>query len=179
MDLHQIQVTYQPNEDRILCQASFKAEDGALQEVRAWLTRRLVKSLWIGIIEALETQVTLDKPQAAHASAEIVGMEHQACVTAMRDSGSFNNAYETGVQSHPLGEVPMLVSAASFSTAPDQPIRINFTSADNRGFEIAFMQPVLHGFCTLLKDAVKNAQWDMNLVLPGMATLTAAPFVLN
>jgi hypothetical protein len=179
MDLHQIRVTYQQAEDRILCQASFKADDGALQEIRIWLTRRLVRHLWTGIVDALETQVTLDKPQAAHASAEIVGMEHQACVSAMRDSGNFNNAYETGVQAYPFGEAPLLVANASFTTAPNQPIRINFSSADNQGFEIGFAQPVLHGFCTLLKDAVRNAEWELNLVLPGMATLAVAPPVLN
>lgn len=179
MDLHQIQATYQPHEDRILFKASFKAEDGTLQEIRAWLTRRLVKSLWVGIIDALETQVALDQPQAAHASAEIVGLEHDACVSAMKGNGNFNNTYETHVQGYPLGEAAMVISAAGFTTVPGQPIRINFALADGYSFEIAFTQPILHGFCTLLKDAVKNAQWDMNLLLPGMAALPATPAVLN
>lgn len=104
MELHQIQITYQAKEDRILSRASFQAQASGLQEVRAWLTRRLVKILWPGIIDALEKQVTLDKPQAAHASADIVGMEHHACLEEIRGCGSFDNPYHNEVQTYPLGE---------------------------------------------------------------------------
>jgi len=102
MDLHQIQITYQAGEDRILCRTSFKAEDGNLQEIRAWLTRRLVRKLWPGIINAMATKITMDKPQAAHASADIVSMEHQACVDGIKGSGNFTNAYQNDIQAYPL-----------------------------------------------------------------------------
>ena len=35
------------------------------------MTRRMVRGLWQGIIKALDSQVKLNQPQAAHASAEI------------------------------------------------------------------------------------------------------------
>ena len=177
MELHQIQVTYQAQEDRLLCRASFKAEDG-LQEVRAWLTRRLVKNLWPCIIDALEKQVALDKPQAAHASADIVGMEHHASVTKIRDSGCFTHAFESEVQTYPLGETPILVHQAQFTLLPNQPIRMSLTPAEGYGFEIAFNLTTLHGFCSLLKDAVEQAEWDMSLVMPG-ATVSAVARMLN
>ena len=179
MDLHQIQVTYQSEDDRILCRASFKDSDGSLQEVRAWLTRRLVRNLWPGITDALETQVSLDKPQAAHASADIVGMEHHACVEEIADSGSFNNPYDAGIQTYPLGESPILVHTVNFAQNPGQPIRMNLAAADGHGFEIAFAQNVLHGFCSLLRDAVRNAEWDMELTMPGATTESTARRVLN
>lgn len=177
MELHQIQVIYQAEEDRLLCRASFKAEDG-LQEVRAWLTRRLVRNLWPGIIDVLEKQVVLDKPQAAHASADIVGMEHHASVEEIRGSGCFNNTFESEVQAYPLGETPVLVHQAQFTVLPNQPIRMNLTPAEGYGFEIAFNLTMLHGFCSLLKEAVKQAEWDMHLVMPG-ATAPAMAGMLN
>ncbi|MFC7518216.1 hypothetical protein ACFQUU_24690 [Herbaspirillum sp. GCM10030257] len=166
MDLHQIQVSYQAEEDRLLFRASFKS-DGGLHELRAWLTRRLLKVLWPAILQALETQVKLDKPQAAHASADIIGMEHQASVDQIRDSGSFNNPYEAEIQDFPLGEHPLLITSVNFAQLPDQPIRINMTPADGHGFELAFTLVVLHGFCSLLKDAVRLAEWDLELEMPG------------
>lgn len=111
MDLHQLQLSYQAEDDRILLRVSFKADDGTLQEIRAWLTRRLARNLWLGIIRALQTQVTLNAPLAAHASAEIVGMEHQASVAE--------------IQGSPIGEAPILVSAAHFRMNVNQPLRIN------------------------------------------------------
>jgi hypothetical protein len=168
MELHQIQIVYSAEEDRILCQASFKAQDGDLQEVRAWLTRRLVKALWTGIVDALERQVSLDKPEAAHASADIVGMEHHASVEEIRGSGNFNNPYAAGIGSYPLGETPILVSIVNFTMHAGEPIRMNLAPAQGYGFEIAFPQTVMHGFCSLLRDAVKKAEWDMELDMPGM-----------
>lgn len=179
MELHQIQVTYQAEEDRILCRASFKEEDGGLQEVRAWLTRRMVKALWSTLVEAMEKQVTLDKPYAAHASSHVVGMEHHASVEAIRDSGSFNNPYQDNIRGFPLGETPILITTANFNLAAGQPIRMNLFPVDGNGFEIAFAQQVLHGFSSLLQDAVKKADWELYLALPGIEADTAGPRILN
>lgn len=167
MELHQIQVTYQAEEDRILYRASFKVEGGGLQEVRAWLTRRMVKGLWPALIETMERQVALNNPQAAHASGHVVEMEHHASVEAIRDSGSFDTPYRDEISVFPLGEAPILITTANFNLAPGQPVRMNLSPGDGAGFEIAFAQPVLHGFTSLLQEAVKRADWDLDLTLPG------------
>jgi hypothetical protein len=178
MELHQIQLTYSAEEDRVLYRASFRAHDGTLQEVRAWLTRRMVKALWSGIVDALETQVTLDRPQAAHASADIVNMEHHACIEEIKGRGNFSSQYEAG-STWPLGETPLLIHTTDFMQNPDQPIRVNMVPAQGSGFEVAFTLAILHGFCSLLKDAVSKADWDMELVMPGAATPLSAPRILN
>src|SRR5690349_3022568 len=74
MELHQIQVAHNAENDRLLLRATFRDQARALHEVRAWLTRRIVHRLWPGILRALETKVTLERPQAQHAKREIVGM---------------------------------------------------------------------------------------------------------
>jgi hypothetical protein len=179
MELHQIQVTYLAEEDRILCRASFKVEDGNLQEIRAWLTRRMVRGLWPTMVEAMEKQVALDNPEAAHASAHVVEMEHHASVEAIRDSGSFSNAYQDDIRGFPLGEVPLLVTHANFNLGAGQPVRMNLSPSDGNGFEIAFAQQVLHGFSSLLRDAVKTAEWELDLSLPGTEFAVPATRVLN
>lgn len=173
MELHQIQVIYQAVEDRILCRASFKAEDGGLHEIRAWFTRRMIKGLWPVMVGAMEKQVALDNPQAAHASGHIVEMEHHASVEAIRDSGSFASAYEDDIRGFPLGEEPVLVTTVNFNLRPGQPFRMNLLPANGNGFEIAFTQPVLHGFTSLLRDAVAKSDWELDLSLPG--AIQAAP----
>src|ERR1035437_1690550 len=146
MDLHQLQVTYHAEEDRILLRTSFKTESGEVQEIRAWLTRRLVGNLWPGIIRALEAQVTLDRPQAAHASAEIVSLEYQASVTEIKAKGNFDTPFETAAEAYPIGKAPLLVTAAQFTVNASQAMRINFTPARGYGFEVTFTPTVLHGF---------------------------------
>lgn len=179
MDLKQLQLAYQQNEDRLLLRASFKTEDDSLQEVRAWLTRRLVSNLWPGIVKALETQVSLNQPQAAHAKAEIAGMAYQDSIEKINARGDFGKKFKADAQVYPIGETPILVSAAHFAIAANKPVRINFTSAQGKGFEVAFTATILHGFCTLLQNAVKNAAWGLDLQLPGATLADAKPKVLN
>ena len=178
MELHQIQLSYQAEEDRILCRTSFKGDDGGLQEVRAWLTRRMVKGLWPTILGAMERQVALDKPQAAHASSDIVGMEHHASIDAIRDSGSFDSPYDSEVATLPLGSTPILVTTVNFTMNVGEPIRMDFRPSEGSGVEIALPSQILHGFCSLLKDAVAKAEWDMDLSLPG-SLAASGPKVLN
>jgi hypothetical protein len=167
MVLHQIQVAYRSEDDRLLLRVSFGADDGTKQEIRAWLTQRLVKTLWPGIIGALETQVVLDHPGAAHARAEIVCMEHQATVTQIRARGEFSMPFVPDVHNFPCGEQPILLTGAHIAVQAKHTPRINFVSGKS-SFEIAFTSPMLHGFCTLLQDAVKLAEWNIELRLPGI-----------
>jgi hypothetical protein len=180
MLLHQIQAAYRADDDRLLLRVSFAENDGSLQEIRSWITRALVKTLWPGIIRALETQVALDQPQAAHARVEIVNMQHQATVTEIRSRGDFDVPFAPEEYSYPFGEQPILLVRAHISVQAKQTPRINFVSAHNGSFEVAFTSSMLHGFCTLLQDAVKKAEWDIELRLPGIpAEQELAQRVLN
>lgn len=169
MELHQIQVIYRPDEDRLLCRASFKEAD-ELHELRAWLTRRMICVLWPAILQTLEKQVALEKPSAAHASADIVGMEHQASVDTIRGTGSFDAPYEADAAYFPLGETPILIEKVDLVVGAEQPVRMNLCPTEGAGFEIGFNLTMLHGFCALMKDAVKQADWGLELEMPGLET---------
>jgi hypothetical protein len=179
MDLRQLNAAYVAEEDRILLRASFGSDDH-LQEIRAWLTRRLVKSLWPGIMQALETQVLLDRPHIAHASSEIVTMEHQAMVDNLRTRGKFDQPFSLEAHHLPFGEQPVVLTNTQISLETQQAPRIQFTSARAGSFEFALNPGMLHGLCTLLQEAVGQADWDMELRLPGMAAdVWNEPRVLN
>ncbi|MBI1891749.1 MAG: hypothetical protein HYS18_13960 [Burkholderiales bacterium] len=175
MDLHQLQVTYQTNEDRVLLRVSFRAEDGTLEEIRAWLTRRIVKSLWPGILRSLDSLVKMTQPQAAHASSEILSMEYQASVTEIKASGNFDIPFEAAADRYPMGEAPILISSFKFQVDTQEPVRIAFSGAEDEKLEIGFTQKAMHGFCKLLQEAVRNAEWDLTLQMPSFAQQEAMP----
>jgi hypothetical protein len=180
MELRQIQASYEAGEDRILLRASFGADDHALQEIRAWLTRRLVKTLWPGIMQALETQITLDYPLASHARAEIVNMKHQATIDDIRARGKFDLPFAATAHSLPFGELPIVLTSAHISLQPKQTPRIQFNSSRMGSFELSLEPNMLHGFCTLLQEAVRLAEWDIELQLPGMQLeQLSEPRILN
>lgn len=179
MELHQIQVAYNAEHDRLLLRATFRDQERALHEVRAWLTRRIVHRLWPGIMRALETKVTLEQPQAQHARREIVGMAHQASINENVQRGGFAKKFEDAAAAFPLGSDPLLVTTANFQLKAQQPVRIEFVAANGKRFEIAFSDGILHGFCKLLQDGVGKAEWGLELAMPGAAGVGAAPVTLN
>lgn len=167
MELHQLQVIYQVEQDRLLCRASFKRDDGGLQEIRTWLTRRMVSNLWPAMIQVLETQVSLEKPDVAHVKSEIVGMEHETSLHRMREAGSFDTPYEAHVDEFPLGEHPLLIHHVDFRMDPGQPIRVTLRPAEGQGFELAMAPAMFHAFCELILEAAGRAEWGLNLKRPG------------
>lgn len=175
MELHQIQVTYQTEDDRLLLRVSFLDGEGGLEEVRGWLTRRLTRSLWLGIVRAMDSQVKLNQPQAAHASAEIISMEHYASVNDIRNSGNFDIPFESSAHSYPLGDIPFLITRTRIGIAANRGIRIDFGRHEGEGFEVVFSARALHGFSRLLQEAAKTAEWDLSLRMPSFVQSEAVP----
>jgi hypothetical protein len=179
MDLHQIQVAYQQDDDRILVRTIFNRADGDPLEFRAWFTRRFVKDLWPGLMATLQAQVALNNMQVAQASAEIVNMENQAALNVIKGQGNFDKPFDASVHQYPLGELPILLTNVEFSLNPNQPVRIHFSDAQKNGLALDLTQDLLHAFCALLQQAVQTAGWEMDLQLPGTRSQAGAPRVLN
>lgn len=169
MKVRQLQATYCAEDDRILLRLSADEEDGTRQELRCWLTRRLIKILWPTIMSAMQKQVVLDLPQAAHASSEIVSMEHHASVSKIKAGGNFDVPFDTTAASYPKGTQPLLCTVARIHLELNKGPRINFESAHDGGFEVQFDSTLLHGLCTMLQQVVKSAEWGIELQLPGGA----------
>ncbi|MBC7502132.1 MAG: hypothetical protein H7315_16805 [Herminiimonas sp.] len=179
MNLHQLQATYNPEEDRILFRVSFRDQQAPLQEVRAWLTRRLLVNLWPGVIKALKTQVALDQPLAAHAKDEIMNMEHLASLTEINARGDFNVPFETGEQAYPQDGRPGIVTSVNIHLAANEAARVVFIAGEKMEFEVRFMKTEFHGFCMMLQDCIKLADWGIGPLLAGMEEIDAGPRVLN
>jgi hypothetical protein len=127
----------------------------------------------------METQVSLEKPQAVHAKAEMVEMAYQASVSSNQQAGNFGKPFQDGNQDSAFGDEPILVSTVHIGINANRPLTINFCPSKGVGFEIAFTPQVLHGFCALLQQAVKTAEWELELNLPTSSCVADAPRVLN
>jgi hypothetical protein len=180
MNLQQIHAVYHPEEDRLLFRVSYLDTNNELQEIRAWITRHLLKTLWTGIVTAMEMQVALDQPNAAHAKAEIVEMQHEASLMDMQARGGFDQAFKADINKFPFGERPILLTQAHIKVDPGQGPRIQFVSASNGNFELSFTPVTLHALCKVLQDAVVNVDWGIELRLPkANAPSTAEQRLLN
>jgi hypothetical protein len=166
MDLQQIHAVYHLEEDRLLFRVSYRDAVGDLHEIRTWITRHLLKSLWTGIVTAMEMQVALDQPNAAHAKAEIVEMQHEASLMDLQARGGFDQAFKADINKFPFGERPILLTQAHIKIDPGQGPRIQFVTATQGHFELGFTPVTLHALCKVLRDAVANVDWGLELKLP-------------
>ncbi|MFZ6767112.1 hypothetical protein ACO0LM_08495 [Undibacterium sp. Di26W] len=177
MDLQQLQISYLPVQDRLLVKFSFAEKSAsARQEIHLLFTRRLTMQFWPTLLEAMAKQVKLGKPAAAHASAEMVQMEHEASVAQMKDGGNFDAPFPSKVESWPLGEQALLPDDIQFHVHATAAFRMEFIVADGKNFEVAMGRRLLHGFCKLFQDAVEKADWGFTLeMLGGSSTSEDAP----
>jgi hypothetical protein len=158
MMLHQIQVVFDAAEDRLLVRISTTDN----QEFRAWMTRRFVKLIWPHLIRSIESKVALKAPMP-DARQAVMGFEHEKAVKETDFSKPFENKQERAM---PLGPAPFLVTQGNIGRDANNNHKISLNPAQGQGMEMAFDDRLMHSFCKLVQQAVAQAQWDIELVVP-------------
>lgn len=166
MNIHQLSVSYQLEQDRILVQIS--THNG--EALRLWLTRRLVVNLFPHLNQAATNAETGNSELADHDDlAKKVLMEFKK--QALIDQGDFKTPFKTDATVFPLGAEPLLVTSIYLTPAGNGALRIGFEeklaeTIKPRGFEITMESPLLLSFMHFLESAIKLSDWGI-LLLPG------------
>ena len=184
MELQQLQTSYLPDQDRLLIKFSFaeKSTNNKIsnrQEIHLLFTRRTTMKFWPALLEAMSKQVKMSKPEAAHASSELVQMEHEASLAHMKESGAFDKPAESQVEAWPLGKEPLMPVDIQFHVHATAPFRMEFFVPGGKNFEVALGSRLLHGFCKLFQDAVEKADWGFTLEIMGSMPEAPPSHLLN
>lgn len=156
MNLHQLNVAFDPVQDRLLLRAS--TTDA--QEFRFWLTRRMVAKLWPRLIESLQAEAA---PQAAAvARPEFLEFRHAEAI----QQSDLSTPYSSAPKTLALGDEPLLANQLSLHQLNAQRYELILGTATGTRVNLVLPTPVLHGLLKLLQDAAKNAQWALDLTLP-------------
>ena len=178
MQIHQMSVTYLPEQDRILMRIN--TTEG--EEMRMWLTRRLMVGLW-PLLSKLLTEHLL-KLESAGASLAGANPELKKMLADFRKEeflqhADFDTPYEEGQPEHPLGEEPLLVTDVDAAPLANGPLRLNFNerppngASKPRSFQMEMQPKLMQGLMHLLDHALLQSQWREPFVPPA-ATDTAA-----
>ena len=157
MQLHQLQVVFDAAEDRLL----FRVSTTDQQEFRAWLTRRFIKLLWPHLVKSIETKVAVKTPMP-DARREVMGFEHEKAVKETDFSKPFDAAAERAL---PLGAAPFVVTQGNIQRDQHGNHAVTLNPAQGQGMSLAFDDRLMHSFCKLLDTAVRQAEWDMRLMV--------------
>jgi hypothetical protein len=175
MQIHQMSVTYLPEQDRILMRIN--TTEG--EEMRMWLTRRLMVGLW-PLLSKLLTEHLL-KLESAGASLAGANPELKKMLAEFRKEeflqhADFDTPYQEGQGRLPLGEEPLLVTDVDAAPLANGPLRLNFnerapSSGDTkpRSFQMEMQPKLMQGLMHLLDQALLQSGWREAFVQPAGA----------
>ncbi len=152
MKIHQLSVTYLAEQDRILVRVNTKAAE----EMRMWLTRRLMLGLWPLLSKLLNRHLL---------KLESAGTSLETADEGLLKSADFETPYKEDQQPQlPLGEEPLLITDVDASPQPNGRLRLSFNerppnAGKPRSFQMEMEPKLMQGMMHLLEQALGRSQW--------------------
>ncbi|WP_332815397.1 hypothetical protein [Ramlibacter sp.] len=179
MQIHQLSVTYQAEQDRML----LRVNSTGGQEMRMWLTRRLMHGLWPLLGRLHTDQVIRSEP-----SASAVGSgdeELRRLFAEFRREEFLQQAdFETPYQDksdRPLGSEPLLVTDVDATPLANGRLRLAFNerasvsgAAKARGFQMELDPRLMQGLMHLLEQSLARSQWCDPFTAPAVPVVDGA-----
>jgi hypothetical protein len=163
MQIHQMSVTYLPEQDRILMRINTREGD----EMRMWLTRRLMVGLW-----PLLTRLLTDHLLKLEGAGSTLAAADEALKKMLTDfrkeeflsKADFETPYLESPLNLPLGEEPLLVTDVDATPQPGGPLRLSFNERPPggeppRSFNLEMQPKLMQGLMHLLEQALNQSQW--------------------
>lgn len=167
MQLHQINVGYDSLNDRLLLRFSTTEQ----VEYRLWITRRMLKGLWPGLVQLMSNTPMARQQQGPEAKRAVVEFQREQALAQTR----FGKDYEgAGMQPAAPGD-PLLVFGLRMRPNPDGTHDIEFSPKQGQGVHIRLQEAMVHALAKLLQDAVKVTDWDLHLDLPAALAVPEPP----
>lgn len=171
MQIHQVSVTYQAEQDRVLLRVGSTSGE----EMRLWLTRRLMLALW-PLLSKLHTEQLL-KFEGAGTAVHNGDDEMRKMLAEFRKEELLQRAdFETPYQDKPnlpLGVEPLLVTDVDASPLPKGRLRLAFNEraavaggGKPRGFQLELDPRLMQGMMHLLDQALTRSQWREPFAAP-------------
>ncbi len=149
----QLALSYQPEEDRILFRCRIKHQD-----VRAWLTRRLVMQ-WLGASGKLFDH--LGGPSAVPQDQRRAVSEFQR--DAVVQETDFTQPYR-GEELEPYpADGPLLVTKLNFTMTKEKRCVITFTGTVKEAVRLSLSEQELHAVTHMVVQTVEKAQWNTRI----------------
>ena len=176
VNIHQMQLRYQPAADRLLWQ--LRTTGGDLYAV--WLTRRMVRLLWpplntlvtrAGIAQTLPNATVLPEAQA---------MLAQAVRERPLPGASFAEPFDNRATAQPLGAEPLLPEAIDLGPGDNgQGLKLQLRETGGRRLAMQLSADLATALLRLMEQALAGADWGLAVAPAGPDAAPDRPNVLN
>ncbi len=171
MNIHQMSARHDQEQDRIL--VSLNTTDD--EELRFWLTRRLMDRLWptLNTLVIEHFAVPDDAQTDGYVDLDALDDDSKAVLAQAQQEASlqgadFETPYKSGSLRQPLGQEPLLVTKIDITIGKARQLRLRVTEALQDGakpreFQMELKPELTFGFMQLLKQAIARADWGIAL----------------
>lgn len=166
MNIHQVSLNYVVEEDRILMRIS--TTDA--QELRMWLTRRLVIGLWPLLNKVMADQIVQLEPGLAAAASDddLKQMLASHRKKEMVEKADFATPYAEKASAHPLGTKPLLVTSVDVRAPTAGRLGLTFVEkltkeAQPRSFSMDLEPKLASGLLHLMERSIQRSEWQSNV----------------
>ncbi|MBO6949409.1 MAG: hypothetical protein JJ855_15625 [Rhodospirillales bacterium] len=154
--LHQLTMSYVPEEDRIL----FRLSTTDKKEYRLHLTRRFIHVLWGALKQTFSKDEELARIVDKDVQDAVLGMKHQEAV----QSTDFDTPAATDTVDTTSNSGPLLVVGGKIH--PGEKITgVSFKTADGSDIRFNLNEQLMHAFCHLIVTTSVKADWNLDLAL--------------
>lgn len=161
MNIHQLSVSYDAEQDRMLLRFNTLAGE----EMRLWLTRRLMLGLWPVLgTQAAEHPLHGDAPWPDPADPQLRRMLAEFRKDEFVQQADFATPYQAQT-TLPLGADPLLVTRVDVTPLAGGSLRLNFheqlppAQAPGRSLQVEVASRLLHGLVHLLGQSLAPSRW--------------------
>ncbi len=159
MKIHQLQMSYSSEEDRIILRVSSTTNE----EICLFLTRRLVNDFWTILVPAMQQseptlndmQRTLEMPEVKKIKQEI---QHQQIIKKSDYTTPFNKGKKPQTE-----KIPMLTTKISINTNNSNMTLIVFSSSDGKNVNLNLNQELIHNLYELIVKVLPSTNWRLAL----------------
>ena len=158
MNIHQLSVSYEERQDRLLLRLNTLDK----QEFRFWLTRRMCLRLMPAIDQSV---VRLEASQPGVAAPDTTSQQMLTEIKrdAFLQKADFSTPFEAEAVQKPLGEEPLLITDAQLSLQSNGGLLINFqeksVGAPVKSCQLNLQSSLIHGLVHLIQQALVKADW--------------------
>ena len=161
MMIHQLQASFSVEHDRILVRMNTQSAE----ELRLWLTRRIVKKLLPHLVQATTRLVNAQAQLASHDGADANALAQFRKQETLQQA-DFKTPFDAQAATLPIGSEPLLATVVHITSGDNGVLRIGFVEkiphvAESRSFEVTLELALLHGFLHLIETALHHADWDI------------------
>ena len=165
--LHQMTMSYTPEQDRLL----FRISTTGGMEAQLWLTRRFVKVLWGALLQSMDASAAPVEQPTGRAKAAVRAVAHQEALQKVK----LDKGHDTEKRNTPLTEAPLLVVGGNCRAGEKGVTHLTLKTDDGRDISLGLNAELLHGLLHQISTLAAKAGWDLDLMVSDATVAVAVP----